>query len=160
MTWQSNLVTHGQPYFDAIVSQTGCGSAGDKLECLRQVAYSQLEAAINASPGIFAYQVHLRIAISYSSNACFVVARIGMATSHWWYFYHWLSSGSCVSRKGGKYTHGQWQVLFSLWHNHLTNVFGIGDCDDEGTFFSLSTLNITSVEPKKTQLRIWLKSSL
>ena len=44
-----------------------------------------------------------------------------------------------------------------LWRDHLINVFGIGDCDDEGTLFSLSTLNITSVElKKKRNLEIWL----
>jgi carboxylesterase type B len=50
-------ITHGQPYFDAIVSQTGCNGASDKLQCLRGVPYYNLSNAINASPGLFAYQV-------------------------------------------------------------------------------------------------------
>jgi len=50
-------ITHGQPYFNAIVSQTGCGSAKDKLECLRGVSYNTLSNAINVTPGIFAYQL-------------------------------------------------------------------------------------------------------
>lgn len=56
-------ITHGQPYFDAIVSQTGCDSASDKLECLRGVSYEDLSDAINASPGIFSYQVSLAITV-------------------------------------------------------------------------------------------------
>lgn len=52
-------IVHGQQYFDAIVSQTGCSSAADKLNCLRGVPFDDLNDAINASPGIFAYQVRI-----------------------------------------------------------------------------------------------------
>jgi len=50
-------ITHGQKYYDAIVSETGCASACDTLACLRTVPYTQLKAAIDASPSIFGYQV-------------------------------------------------------------------------------------------------------
>lgn len=36
---------------------TGCTDDADTLECLRTVPYEDLKAAINASPGIFSYQV-------------------------------------------------------------------------------------------------------
>lgn len=50
-------MANGQPYFDAIVAETGCGAAADKLECLRTVPYANLTAAMNASPGSYSYQV-------------------------------------------------------------------------------------------------------
>jgi acetylcholinesterase len=49
-------ITHGQQYYDAIVMQTGCSGSADTLDCLRTVPYSSLKAAINKSPGFFAYQ--------------------------------------------------------------------------------------------------------
>ena len=49
-------ITNGQPYFDAIVSETGCSAAADKLACLRTVPYANLTAAMNASPGSYSYQ--------------------------------------------------------------------------------------------------------
>ena len=50
-------ITHGQRYFDDLVSRTGCEADADKLQCLRKVDYNVLDAAIQASPGITAYQV-------------------------------------------------------------------------------------------------------
>lgn len=52
--------SHGQKYYDAIVKETGCSSSSDTLACLRTVEYKTLKAAINNSPGIFAYQVRFR----------------------------------------------------------------------------------------------------
>lgn len=52
-------ITKGQVYFDAVAKQTKCDSASDKLDCLRKVPYDDLKTAIDASPGIFAYQVIL-----------------------------------------------------------------------------------------------------
>ena len=50
-------ISHGQKYYDALVSQTGCSGASDTLECLRQLPFNTLKAAVDASPGLFAYQV-------------------------------------------------------------------------------------------------------
>ena len=49
-------ISHGQPYYDFIVSQTGCSGASDTLQCLRQLSYRTLKAAVDATPGIFAPQ--------------------------------------------------------------------------------------------------------
>jgi len=43
--------------YDAIVDATGCSGSEDTLQCLREVPYDEIKAAIDASPGIFAYQV-------------------------------------------------------------------------------------------------------
>jgi acetylcholinesterase len=50
-------ITHGQKYYDALVQQTGCQGQSDTLDCLRGVDYGTLKAAIDNSPGLFAYQV-------------------------------------------------------------------------------------------------------
>jgi acetylcholinesterase len=50
-------ISNGQVYYDAIVAQTGCAGKADTLACLRTVPYTTLKAAVDDSPGIFAYQV-------------------------------------------------------------------------------------------------------
>lgn len=52
-------ITNGQVYYDDIVSTTGCSGSSDTLQCLREVEYDELMDAINATPGIFAYQVSM-----------------------------------------------------------------------------------------------------
>ncbi|KAG6838541.1 hypothetical protein C0991_010778, partial [Blastosporella zonata] len=47
---------NGQRYYDKIVSESGCSSSEDTLECLREVPYEALKKAIDKSPGVFAYQ--------------------------------------------------------------------------------------------------------
>ena len=44
-------VSHGQPSYDALVRETGCAGAGDTLQCLREVPFESLMAAVHASPG-------------------------------------------------------------------------------------------------------------
>lgn len=50
-------ITHGQPYYDALVAETGCSYATDTLQCLRGVPYETLLTAMNKSPGLTSYQV-------------------------------------------------------------------------------------------------------
>jgi hypothetical protein len=50
-------ITNGQPYYDALVAETGCSGANDTLQCLREVPYDALLSAVNQSPGIITYQV-------------------------------------------------------------------------------------------------------
>lgn len=52
-------ITHGQPYYDALVAETGCSGAKDTLQCLREVPYETMLNAVNKSPGVLAYQVCL-----------------------------------------------------------------------------------------------------
>ncbi len=53
-------ITHGQAEFDALVANTECDLAVDKLECLRLVPYTVLKAAVDKSPGVISYQVCCR----------------------------------------------------------------------------------------------------
>ncbi|CAL1698302.1 unnamed protein product [Somion occarium] len=49
-------ITHGQQFYNALVSDTGCTGSSDTLQCLHEVPFNQLKATVNESPGIFAYQ--------------------------------------------------------------------------------------------------------
>ncbi|KAF8127254.1 Alpha/Beta hydrolase protein [Boletus edulis] len=103
-------ITHGQPYYDALVAETGCSDATDTLQCLREVTYETLLTAVNQSPGIFTYQ-------------SLVLA--------------WLP------RVDGVFLTADPQYL--VQQGSVADVpFINGDCDDEGTLFSLSTINITT----------------
>ncbi|KAF4622620.1 hypothetical protein D9613_009025 [Agrocybe pediades] len=44
-------ITEGQPLYDAIVQETGCSGSSDTLQCLRDLPFATLKAAINKSPG-------------------------------------------------------------------------------------------------------------
>ena len=66
-------ISHGQKYYDAIVSQTNCSGASDTLQCLRQLPFDTLKAAVDASPGLFSYQVRF---IVISEDAWFLCPRI------------------------------------------------------------------------------------
>ncbi|KIK73281.1 hypothetical protein PAXRUDRAFT_21034 [Paxillus rubicundulus Ve08.2h10] len=45
-------MSQGQNYYDALVSETGCSSASDTLQCLREVPYETLLDAVNQSPNL------------------------------------------------------------------------------------------------------------
>ncbi len=50
-------IENGQVYYDAVVRDTGCSGAADTLQCLREAPFDRLKAAIDNTPGIFAFQV-------------------------------------------------------------------------------------------------------
>jgi hypothetical protein len=56
LTWLSFAVD-----YDEIVANTGCSSASDTLACLRTVPFAKLKAAVDLTPGIFAYQVSVSL---------------------------------------------------------------------------------------------------
>lgn len=45
-------ITHGQKYYDALVTRTGCSGSADTLQCLRQVPFQTLMDAVNESPSM------------------------------------------------------------------------------------------------------------
>jgi len=115
--------TDGQVYYDALVKATGCSSASDTLDCLRGVPYDDLLAAVNESPGLFAFQ-SLTLAWLPRVDGLF------------------LTEDPQVSVNSGKIS---------------PIPFVSGDCDDEGTLFSLSTLNLTTSEHVSDYLQnVWL----
>ncbi|KAK7029558.1 hypothetical protein VNI00_014435 [Paramarasmius palmivorus] len=114
-------VENGQKYYDQIVSSTGCSGSPDTLQCLREVPYTQLKAAIDETPGIFSYQ---------SLNL------------------PWLP------RADGTFLSDNPQKL--VQEGKVANIPMIsGNCDDEGTAFSLSSLNITT----NAQVREYIKTN-
>ncbi|KAK7025565.1 hypothetical protein VNI00_015918 [Paramarasmius palmivorus] len=112
-------IANGQKYYDAIVTETGCSGSADTLQCLREVPYQKLKAAINNSPGIFAYQ---------SLNLA------------------WLP------RADGTFLTDNPQRLVQQGKVAKIPIVS-GDCDDEGTLFSLSTLNVTTEAQVKNYVK-------
>lgn len=103
-------ITNGQELYDTIVSETGCSNSQDTLDCLRNLPYTTLKAAIDKSPGIFDYQ-SLRLAWPPRADGTFITDNP--------------------------------QKL--IQQGVVANIpFVTGDCDDEGTLFSFSTLNVTT----------------
>ncbi|KAJ3829345.1 Alpha/Beta hydrolase protein [Lentinula raphanica] len=103
-------ITDGQIYYDELVEATGCSGSDDTLNCLRGVDYSVLKAAVDATPGIFAYQ---------SLNLA------------------WLP------RADGVFLSDDPQKLVQQGQVATIPIVS-GDCDDEGTLFSLASLNDTT----------------
>ncbi|KIK69867.1 hypothetical protein GYMLUDRAFT_151725 [Collybiopsis luxurians FD-317 M1] len=103
-------ITNGQKYYDQIVDATGCSGSSDTLDCLRSVDYTTLKAAVDTTPGIFAYQ---------SLNLA------------------WLP------RVDGVFLKDDPQKLVAAGQVATIPIIN-GDCDDEGTLFSLSNANVTS----------------
>ncbi|KDR82068.1 hypothetical protein GALMADRAFT_135442 [Galerina marginata CBS 339.88] len=103
-------ITHQQPFFDQLVSNTGCTGSADPIACLRAVPFNTLSNAINQSPGIFSY-ASLQLAWPPTVDGQFIVRN------------------PQVSIQQGSYA----KVPIIA-----------GDCDDEGTLFSLVNTNITN----------------
>ncbi|KAJ3863949.1 Alpha/Beta hydrolase protein [Lentinula novae-zelandiae] len=103
-------ITDGQAYYDSLVGATGCSESSDTLDCLRGVDYTVLKAAVDATPGIFAYQ---------SLNLA------------------WLP------RADGVFLTDDPQKLVQQGQVSAIPIVS-GDCDDEGTLFSLASLNVTT----------------
>ncbi|KAF9553428.1 carotenoid ester lipase precursor [Agrocybe pediades] len=103
-------ITEGQPLYDTIVQETGCAGSSDTLQCLRDLPFATLKAAIDKSPGVFDFQ-SLNLAWPPRADGVFIT------------------------------DHPQKLVQQGI----IADVPIIsGDCDDEGTLFSFSTLNITT----------------
>lgn len=64
-------VANGQVYYDQIVASTGCSGSADTLQCLREVAYDRLKAAVDGTPGTFSYQA-LRLAFLPRVDGTFI----------------------------------------------------------------------------------------
>jgi acetylcholinesterase len=138
-------VTLGQSYYDELVQETGCAGAQDTLECLRQVPLSALQEAMDNSPGDLSYRVCQYFLDPLSSIVNYVPQSLNLAWSP-------RVDGTFLKSPpqqlvlqgrvanipfviGNKATYS----LFSVVINPVTP----GNCDDEGTLFSLSSLNVT-----------------
>ena len=43
-------ITHGQPFYDMLVNNTGCTGSEDTLECMRNASEETFQNAVNMSP--------------------------------------------------------------------------------------------------------------
>ncbi|KAI8974599.1 carotenoid ester lipase [Trametes punicea] len=99
-----------QPTFDFIASQTGCASARDVLECLREVPAEVIKAAMDQTPTF----------LSFTS-----------LNTPW------------MPHADGLFLTDNPQRL--VMEGKIADVpFVIGACEDEGTVFSLVSLNVTT----------------
>ncbi|KAK0237817.1 Alpha/Beta hydrolase protein [Armillaria nabsnona] len=53
--WTTRNMSYGQPSFDHIAHETGCNTSNSVINCLRDVPYDTLMAAINTLPSVFNY---------------------------------------------------------------------------------------------------------
>ncbi|PBK68859.1 sterol esterase [Armillaria solidipes] len=53
--WTTRDISYGQPSFDRIAHETGCDTSDSVIDCLRDVPYDTLMAAINTLPSVFSY---------------------------------------------------------------------------------------------------------
>lgn len=70
-------VSHGQPEYDGLVQRTGCESATDTLECLKNVPYDILKDAVDDSPSPGGYTVRHEILVP--SNMHLTTAAVAQA---------------------------------------------------------------------------------
>ncbi|KAI9443554.1 carotenoid ester lipase precursor [Lactarius indigo] len=121
-------IKNGQRYYDFMVEKTGCQGRADTLDCLRKVPYTTYKKAMDESPNMFSYQA-LILAWLPRVDGIFLreppqhsvlrgnVAKVPMITG-----------------------------IFSVIASGI-GIVGLtcfpGNCDDEGSLFSLSSANIT-----------------
>ncbi|KAH9073439.1 alpha beta-hydrolase [Lactarius deliciosus] len=136
-------IENGQPYYDSMVRKTGCGGSSDTLGCLRKVPYTTFKKAMDESPNFFAYQ----------------------ATPYQGLILAWMP------RVDGVFLTEPPQ--YSVLRGHVSNVPMItgvfdapyhvtelirtsGNCDDEGSLFSIATVNISTSAQMKDYLKLYM----
>ena len=137
-------VTLGQPDYDALVQETGCAGAQDTLECLRQVPFPTLQTAMSNSQGFLSYRVCRDFLDPLNSVVNFVSQSLnlvwGPKTDGTFLkapLQHQISQGNVANIP---FVTGNNRLsLFPIVVNQATP----GNCDDEGTLFSLASLNVT-----------------
>ncbi|ODQ77558.1 hypothetical protein BABINDRAFT_163554, partial [Babjeviella inositovora NRRL Y-12698] len=99
-----------QLIFDSVANAAGCGTASDKLACLRGLSYADMQAASNSVPGMLSYEA---FQLSYSPRP-----------------------------DGGFIPYNLMQMVADGKYARIPYI--IGDQNDEGTIFSLASLNVTT----------------
>ncbi|KXN88429.1 Lipase 1 [Leucoagaricus sp. SymC.cos] len=174
-------IENGQIYYDAIVKDTGCSGSADTLQCLREISFDKLKAAIDATPSIFDYQ-SLRLAWLPRADGKFLTdnpqrlvqngkrcsglvdtlqclrevsfdklkAAIDATPS---IFDYQALRLAWLPRADGKFLTDNPQRL--VQNGKVAKIpYITGNCDDEGTLFSFSTLNLTNDD----QIREYFKT--
>ncbi|KAI9454048.1 Alpha/Beta hydrolase protein [Lactarius psammicola] len=119
-------ITNGQQYYDELVERTNCSGSSDTLACLRAASYEKLKAVIDSSR-----------------------FRSGQQTTPESLVPAWQP------RADGIFLADDPQKL--VLQGKVADIpFVTGECDDEGTIFSLSESNITT----ETELRNYLSEFL
>ncbi|TFY59875.1 hypothetical protein EVG20_g7629 [Dentipellis fragilis] len=134
-------VEKGQVYYDDLVRDTGCDRDPDTLGCLRAAPFASLKAAMDKSPNFFSYQ---GLALPYLPrvDGDFVkesplelvkqkkVAQVPMIAGD--------------------------LGLINLARTSLLAQSYAGNCDDEGSLFSLGNLNLSTTADTKQFLKRYM----
>ena len=141
-------VTELQDTFDYVVQQVGCANATDALACLRSVPAESLVAVADTTTAVTDYKVSDsvgacgRMLISDSDFRVYRDLRIFLARTVS------LSRNPrrTFSHKAGQRTYRLSSVRPNCEQcNIVTLMTSVGDVRDEGTMFSVASLNITWV---------------
>jgi acetylcholinesterase len=138
-------ISLAQPSYDALVQDTGCAGAQDTLGCLRQVPLSTLQTAMNNSPWDLSYRVCHDFLDPLSSVMNHVLQALNLAWGP-------RADGAFLKAPPQQlvlqgsiakvpFVIGNKQIYSSL--PAMINLASPGNCDDEGTLFSLPSLNVT-----------------
>jgi acetylcholinesterase len=138
-------ISLGQQDYDALVREAGCTGAEDTLECLRQLPFATLKKAMDMSPGLFSYRVCHDFFDLFSSVENYPSQALNLiwgpradGTFLKAPFQHMVVQ-SRVSKipfvMGNEATYFRCPIV--------VNPAAPGNCDDEGTLFSLANLNVT-----------------
>jgi acetylcholinesterase len=140
-------IEHGQQYYDHMVKETGCSNQRDTLECLRKVPYATYKRAMDASPNFFAYQVRACLSVAYRLYAQRHAGTCaGLVASSRRLLPDRAAAILCSTwprrRCSRNHRYGSYVVIY--YNREFT--FTKGNCDDEGSLFSISTINISYVD--------------
>jgi acetylcholinesterase len=138
-------ISLGQPDYDALVQETGCAGTQDTLECLRQAPFPALQAAMNNSLGYLSY----RVCPDFFDPLSSIMNCVPQSLNFVWGpktdgtflkapLQHQISQGSVASVP---FVTGNKTIDFRF--SVVVNLATPGNCDDEGTAFSLGSVNVT-----------------
>jgi hypothetical protein len=139
-------IENGQQYYDFIVKETGCSRQHDTLDCLRKVPYSTYKRAMDLSPNFFAYQVRTCLSVAYwlmhdgPAGTC-----AGLVASSRRSLPDRAPSILCSTRTRCRCARNHRYGSFVVIYYNTEFIFTEGNCDDEGSLFSISTINISCV---------------
>jgi len=139
-------ISLGQQDYDDLVRATGCAGAVDTLECLRQVPFPLLKEAVNKSPELFSYRVRHDFLVPLRPIANYMLQSLNLSwapradgTFLNTTLQHLVLQGSVANIP---FVTGNEKAKYYV-PCRPANLANSGTCDDEGTFFSLTSLNVT-----------------
>ncbi|KAG7448820.1 alpha/beta-hydrolase [Guyanagaster necrorhizus] len=107
--WTTRNISYGQPSFDRIAQETGCNTSESVIDCLRDVPYDTLMAAINTNPSVFNY-TSLNLAFQPYNDGSILDRNAQMAVQQGRFAHVPFVTGSCADEG----------TVFSLGSTNIT----------------------------------------